>query len=209
MNTSTTTTPVPPPRLDGYEDRACQDEDQAVFYGPADGEEKQLARRAREAHAKSLCRGCVIRTGCARWALGTGTTWEQYGVWGGLSVADRRRARKERSTQEAAARWQHSPQRELLLVVLGERQASVATVPLHRLGDVVEVQAAAALDRRTVAWHASRMATLLGLSRTAPVAELLRAAKRAGVWDGRVPSVKRLQVEVLTLPGVEDLAAVA
>jgi len=41
--------------------------------------------------AKSYCRRCPIQIECAMYAINNN---EQYGVWGGLSPGDRRRARK-------------------------------------------------------------------------------------------------------------------
>jgi WhiB family redox-sensing transcriptional regulator len=43
-------------------------------------------RAAREAAAKAVCRRCPVRRRCAAHALATP---EPYGIWGGLSEADR------------------------------------------------------------------------------------------------------------------------
>jgi WhiB family transcriptional regulator, redox-sensing transcriptional regulator len=42
--------------------------------------------------AKAICAGCTVRDECERYAM---ETRQQFGVWGGLSVMDRRRIRKE------------------------------------------------------------------------------------------------------------------
>lgn len=72
---------------DGWEDRArCRDEDATLFFGP-NGFEPKRERLAREAAAKAICRGCPAIRVCREYALAEG---EMYGVWGGLSEADRR-----------------------------------------------------------------------------------------------------------------------
>ena len=63
---------------------ACRGLDTAVFFHP-DGE-RGLPRKTREATAKALCRSCPVRAQCCQHAL---RVREPYGVWGGLSAADR------------------------------------------------------------------------------------------------------------------------
>ncbi|MEU2227597.1 MULTISPECIES: WhiB family transcriptional regulator [unclassified Streptomyces] len=65
---------------------ACRGMDSSVFYSPAN--ERGRRRRAREERARQVCAGCPVREQCARMALATG---EPFGVWGGLSEADRNR----------------------------------------------------------------------------------------------------------------------
>jgi WhiB family redox-sensing transcriptional regulator len=60
--------------------------DSSVFYSPAN--ERGNRRREREERARQVCAGCPVREQCARMALAAG---EHYGVWGGLSEADRNR----------------------------------------------------------------------------------------------------------------------
>lgn len=48
--------------------------------------EREPARSEREAAAKQVCAGCPVRRECLAHALGSG---EPYGVWGGLSEAER------------------------------------------------------------------------------------------------------------------------
>lgn len=63
---------------------ACVGLDARVFF-PLDGERGEQ-RAAREAAAKAICARCVVIRECARHAL---TVREPYGVWGGMSQADR------------------------------------------------------------------------------------------------------------------------
>lgn len=48
--------------------------------------------RRRADEAKALCRGCPHVDGCAEWAMEQPELW---GIWGGLSAADRDRLRVE------------------------------------------------------------------------------------------------------------------
>ncbi|MFH9353614.1 WhiB family transcriptional regulator [Kitasatospora sp. NPDC017646] len=52
--------------------------------------ERGEARREREGQARSVCRACPVRTACAAFAVRTG---EPFGIWGGLTEADRDAAR--------------------------------------------------------------------------------------------------------------------
>ncbi|MCQ4207692.1 WhiB family transcriptional regulator [Streptomyces longispororuber] len=63
---------------------ACRGMDSSVFYSPP-GERGRL-RHEREERARRICRGCPVLQECAGMALGTK---EAYGVWGGLSEAER------------------------------------------------------------------------------------------------------------------------
>lgn len=65
---------------------ACRNTDGAVFFHPA--HERGPAARAREAAAKRICAGCPVAGACLRHAL---TVREPYGVWGGLTTAERDR----------------------------------------------------------------------------------------------------------------------
>lgn len=62
----------------------CRDEDPAVFYG-IDGEHRRT-KEQRQQRAKSICAQCTVATECRRHAE---KFQEQYGVWGGLTEADR------------------------------------------------------------------------------------------------------------------------
>lgn len=63
---------------------ACRDMD-SVFFFPPDGE-RGLTRARREASAKRVCQACPVLERCRRHAL---TVQEPYGVWGGLTPAER------------------------------------------------------------------------------------------------------------------------
>ncbi|MFI9610484.1 WhiB family transcriptional regulator [Streptomyces sp. NPDC052023] len=64
---------------------ACRDMDTSVFFSPPG--ERGSARRHRESTARAVCAACPVRTQCARFAVACG---QRYGVWGGLTEADRR-----------------------------------------------------------------------------------------------------------------------
>lgn len=73
----------PPPRW--YHAAACRDVDVSVFY-PLDNDRGVLAQR-RAMQAKQICRTCPVIEICRTVAL---TTGEKYGIWGGLTPAERR-----------------------------------------------------------------------------------------------------------------------
>lgn len=62
---------------------ACVGEDQD-FWFPAAYESNATARR--------ICAGCVVRVDCLEYALGLNI---QHGIWGGLSIQERRKIRVE------------------------------------------------------------------------------------------------------------------
>ena len=61
---------------------ACQEVDGEAFY-PEKGESTRAA--------KKVCAGCFVREQCLAYALATNQDW---GVWGGLSVRERRRLKR-------------------------------------------------------------------------------------------------------------------
>ncbi|MGN7133561.1 WhiB family transcriptional regulator [Rhodococcoides corynebacterioides] len=63
---------------------ACRGVDSSVFFHP-DGE-RGRARAQREARAKEMCRECPVLRQCRSHALAVN---EPYGIWGGLSEAER------------------------------------------------------------------------------------------------------------------------
>jgi WhiB family transcriptional regulator, redox-sensing transcriptional regulator len=63
---------------------SCRDLDSSIFFSP-DGE-RGHKRRRREAAAKAVCARCPVQDACADYAL---ANREPYGVWGGLSEAER------------------------------------------------------------------------------------------------------------------------
>lgn len=63
---------------------SCRGMNSDMFFHPE--QERGPARTARETRAKTVCRGCPVLEQCRTHAL---TVQEPYGVWGGLSVAER------------------------------------------------------------------------------------------------------------------------
>ena len=75
--------------LDGHDtrwkdDANCLDIDPEFFFP-----ERGMSTRA----AKEVCSGCGVRMECLEYAL---TNGEEHGVWGGMSVRERRRLRQSR-----------------------------------------------------------------------------------------------------------------
>ena len=71
-------------RLGWQEQARCQGADARLFFGPE--KERTRDREAREGEAKMICASCPVLRECRAHALGTP---ELFGVWGGLSEADR------------------------------------------------------------------------------------------------------------------------
>ena len=65
---------------------ACRSVDPELFFSP--DADRGPARASREDAAKRVCRRCPVVRDCARYALASG---ERYGVWGGMTEAERRR----------------------------------------------------------------------------------------------------------------------
>lgn len=63
---------------------ACRDMDSAVFFHPEN--ERGPSKDSRERGAKRVCARCPVIEACRRHAL---SVQEPYGVWGGLTVAER------------------------------------------------------------------------------------------------------------------------
>ncbi|MEU9547280.1 MULTISPECIES: WhiB family transcriptional regulator [Streptomyces] len=75
------------PLLDewGWQSAAsCRGMDSSVFFSSS--HERGSKRRQRELRAQAICRCCPVQRLCADFALRTAQT---YGVWGGLTEADR------------------------------------------------------------------------------------------------------------------------
>ncbi len=70
----------------------CRGRNATLFFGPNRFEPKR-ERLDREEAAKSICASCPAVTSCREHALQTS---EIFGVWGGLSEADRRAILAER-----------------------------------------------------------------------------------------------------------------
>lgn len=78
-------TPVAAGSIDWQRDAACRGE-RAAFYPPLQGESKS-ERLTRERIAKSICEDCSVRAECLDHAIRHD---ERYGIWGGLTDAERR-----------------------------------------------------------------------------------------------------------------------
>ncbi|MEW2626151.1 WhiB family transcriptional regulator [Streptomyces sp. NPDC048106] len=78
---------------------ACRGLDGAVFYSPAG--ERGIERARREERARSVCQACPVREKCALFALALG---EPYGVWGGLTEAERRHIARQGQAGRAPSR---------------------------------------------------------------------------------------------------------
>jgi WhiB family redox-sensing transcriptional regulator len=76
---------------------ACRRDEAGLFFAPS--KEPTAARLAREEQAKRVCAGCPVLLECREHAL---LLPEPYGVWGGLTAAERRvvLARRRRHDQE-------------------------------------------------------------------------------------------------------------
>ncbi|CAB4936567.1 unannotated protein [freshwater metagenome] len=76
---------VPADSVWRWQDHAsCSGHDVMMFYHP--GDQRGRTRRRREVVAKSICFGCPVRLDCADYAI---RAREPYGVWGGLTEAER------------------------------------------------------------------------------------------------------------------------
>ncbi|MEV6975110.1 WhiB family transcriptional regulator [Kitasatospora sp. NPDC093806] len=83
---------------------ACQRDEVGLFFAPS--KEPTAARLSREEQAKQVCARCPVLLECREHALAQP---EPYGVWGGLTAAERRvvlarRRRRDVELREAAVR---------------------------------------------------------------------------------------------------------
>ena len=81
---------LPGPNADLWEWQlrgACRGADSSLFFHPEG--ERGPARAARERAAKAVCARCPVVDPCRRHSL---ATREPYGVWGGMSEAEREEA---------------------------------------------------------------------------------------------------------------------
>lgn len=80
---------LPAPIMESYEwqwQGSCMGADSAVFFSPE--AERGLKRQRREDRAKAVCATCPVIEQCREHAL---AVQEPYGVWGGLTEAERSR----------------------------------------------------------------------------------------------------------------------
>ncbi|GAA2660631.1 WhiB family transcriptional regulator [Streptomyces lunalinharesii] len=86
-----------------HAEAVCRRDEAGLFFAPS--KEPTAARLAREEAAKRVCARCPVMVECREHAL---LQPEPYGVWGGLTAAERRvvltrRRRRESELQRAAA----------------------------------------------------------------------------------------------------------
>jgi WhiB family transcriptional regulator, redox-sensing transcriptional regulator len=74
---------------------ACRSHPAVLFFG-VDDTESSADRRAREEEAKRVCFGCRVRQQCLEYSL---DTKEPYGIWGGLTEAERKARLRSRAAR--------------------------------------------------------------------------------------------------------------
>ncbi|SEP53940.1 Transcription factor WhiB [Amycolatopsis saalfeldensis] len=78
---------IPPPLTtlwDWQLDAACRDIDSTMFFHPE--YERGAEKTSRDSRAKAICRRCPVIEACRGHAL---AVHEPYGIWGGLTAAER------------------------------------------------------------------------------------------------------------------------
>jgi len=65
---------------------ACRGPQAAVFFPPTHAERKE-EKQEREARAKDICLGCVVRRDCLDYAI---RIREPHGIWGGMNELERK-----------------------------------------------------------------------------------------------------------------------
>ncbi|MFE9331247.1 WhiB family transcriptional regulator [Streptomyces sp. NPDC006925] len=83
-----------------HADAVCRRDEAGLFFAPS--KEPTAARLSREQAAKRVCSGCPVLVECREHAL---VMPEPYGVWGGLTAAERRvvLSRRRRATKSPTA----------------------------------------------------------------------------------------------------------
>ncbi len=81
-----------------HSEAACRRDEAGLFFAPS--QEPTAARLSREQAAKSVCARCPVLLECREHAL---LQPEPYGVWGGLTAAERRVVLSRRRRRETAA----------------------------------------------------------------------------------------------------------
>ncbi|GGN41641.1 MULTISPECIES: WhiB family transcriptional regulator [Streptomyces] len=94
---------VPPPQVPDrdeagpwHAEAVCRRDEAGLFFAPS--KEPTAARLAREEAAKRVCARCPVMVECREHAL---LQPEPYGVWGGLTAAERRVVLTRRRRREA------------------------------------------------------------------------------------------------------------
>lgn len=80
-----------------HSEAACRRDEAGLFFAPS--QEPTAARLSREQAAKSVCARCPVLLECREHAL---VQPEPYGVWGGLTAAERRVMLSRRRRRETA-----------------------------------------------------------------------------------------------------------
>lgn len=80
-----------------HSEAVCRRDEAGLFFAPS--KEPTAARLSREQAAKRLCARCPVMVECREHAL---VLPEPYGVWGGLTAAERRVVLARRRRREAA-----------------------------------------------------------------------------------------------------------
>ncbi len=73
---------------DWHTEGMCRGNHAHLFFPPTAFERKD-DRERRETRAKAICQVCPVLTECREYAL---TLREAYGIWGGMTESDRKRA---------------------------------------------------------------------------------------------------------------------
>lgn len=81
-----------------HSEAVCRRDEAGLFFAPS--KEPTAARLSREQAAKRVCAGCPVLVECREHAL---VQPEPYGVWGGLTAAERRVVLARRRRAAAAA----------------------------------------------------------------------------------------------------------
>ncbi|MDK1476579.1 WhiB family transcriptional regulator [Streptomyces sp. 549] len=81
-----------------HSEAVCHRDEAGLFFAPS--KEPTAARLAREQAAKRVCARCPVLVECREHAL---VQPEPYGVWGGLTAAERRVVLARRRRRDAAA----------------------------------------------------------------------------------------------------------
>lgn len=79
-----------------HSEAACRSDEAGLFFAPS--KEPTAARLSREENAKRVCARCPVMLECREHAL---RQPEPYGVWGGLTAAERRVVLARRRRREA------------------------------------------------------------------------------------------------------------
>lgn len=115
---------------------ACRDADPELFFTPEG--ERGTDRRLREAEAKAICHACPVLTECRAAALEERIP---YGVWGGLSEADRIDELAARPGG-AVTRSSSSAQRERRRAAVLEELVELAAEGYSRAEAIIALQVA-------------------------------------------------------------------